>query len=267
MFKVRFVVLSLLALFVLGSVGSATASAEPGPFWHHRALNGTEFPGEKIEKAAKEKVSGESNAVTLKGKAGGLTLQIKCKLKFTGTIWNEEKQGQGSFETKFTECGVAERLCPVTVVTTGEYPAHLMWKYLGNSKELEQIKPQSKIQGPELLIIPPGVELTQAGGLKEEKSFATVEISTEKGCGEALGGLKTEVAGATVAVAFKPAIEHFAQTTTFLFLGQNEYRQHYWNGERQVQLKVGLKAFAAPATFSAEVPTTAEKQEIAIFPN
>jgi hypothetical protein len=253
--------MGLLMLLVLGSVGSATASAEPGPFWHHRAEKGT-GEGEKIAETAKENVSGESAEAVLKGRAGGAAVTIKCTLKAKGKIWNATNQGQGEFTTAFTGCVlVGSKECVVTVEPKGTYSAHLMWKYQGQPKELENTAPQKELgQKWDILLLPPGSELTETG-IKEEASFAT--ITFVKGCG-VLTGMKAEVKGATVAYG-GTEIGEFAKSSTYVFLGLPAYMQHYWNGKIFVAIEPKLIFANEPATFATQIPLTAEKQEIAVF--
>jgi hypothetical protein len=261
MLKVRFGLLGLLMLLALGSVGSATASATAGPFWHHRA-KGETGEGAKIEESAKEKVSGESASATLKGSAGGAAVEIKCALKSKGEIWNIANQGQGEFVNEFISCVlVGSSECKPVVTTSGPYVAHLMWKYQGQAKELENKNQTEQGQVWDITFVPKGVELIEKGGFKEEKSFATIKFG--KGCG-VLEGLAPAVDGATVAYGSN-GLGAFSSSQTFTFLGRPEYEQHYWNGKEFVPLKVKLIFDGAAATFATQIPITAEKQEIAVF--
>jgi hypothetical protein len=255
--------LTLLVLLVLGYSGPATALAEPGPFWHHRAEKGT-GEGEKITETTKENISGEASEGTFKFSLAGAPIEFKCALKAKGKIWNATNQGQGEFETAFTGCkvpGAAE--CAIKVEPKGLYPAHLAWKYQGVAKELSTTEPQKALQRWGIIFLPPGVELTEEGGLKKtEESFATLTFGS-KGCG-VLSGLAVKATGAIVAYG-KTEVGEFAKASSFVFPEQTKYWQHYWNGKKYVPTDVQLALAGTPAGFATQITLTAEKQEIAVF--
>ena len=73
--RIRALVLGLLAVMLAGSITAGAASAEAGPFWHHRAP-GTEGAGAKIEPKAPENFSGKGGGQTLLGEIGGAKIEL-----------------------------------------------------------------------------------------------------------------------------------------------------------------------------------------------
>ena len=73
--RVRAAVLGLLAIALAVSAITASASAEPGPFWRHRA-NSKEGEGAKIEPKAPENLKGEGGEQRLLGKIATTEIEI-----------------------------------------------------------------------------------------------------------------------------------------------------------------------------------------------
>src|SRR4029077_322826 len=193
LFKVRLLVLSLLSVMVFGAVASGSALAEPGPFWHHRAEGGS-GNGLKIEKQAPQAFEGEGSGTELTAKLGGVEFKIKCNIKAKGKIWNESSQAQGEVAVTYEKC-VANSIegCTVIVTPSGNYIIHLLWKYAGNAKELENKNQTLQGQHWDGLLLPLGVEVipnaeNKEAILKEKKSFAEVKFGGACGVLKALAG-------------------------------------------------------------------------------
>lgn len=257
-FKVRSLILGLLSVMVLGAIVSGPALAEPGPFWHHRAVGGKGV-GEKVEKTAPEKFTGKSAATEFESVVGSTAVRLVGEVEVEGTVWNETNQGQGELKTKFTNVkDPALPTCNVTVTVPEPYRIHLMWKYAGNEKELtEQPQSQQKWDG---FIIPLKTELLEKG-VKENNTFATVGFAGA-GC-NLLNGIKSTAVG-SVAFSGNMGLEGWSQTPTLFFPGQSLW-QHYWNGKEFVAIKTGLLFGKEPAKFLGPVQIKFEKQEVAVF--
>jgi hypothetical protein len=268
-FKAQALLLSVLALLGASSVLSASASAEPGPFWHHKPIGSGKDEG-KIEEKTMENVTQEGTQVKLTSKIGGTEMTVTCNLKAVGTIWNTAKFGQGSLpKATFSECkAVGLKECTVTITASGlPWRDVLMWKYLGNTKELNNInqeaaQPTGAGQDGHIIVIPDNVFLTGEGGLSSETE-PLAEMKFGKGCGVFMGSFKVEGA---FSGEFETAAETFGQSLKTTF-SPNDQLQHYWSqgGGRFVPYTVRMTVAGNSASFTGPDTITAEKQEIAVF--
>jgi hypothetical protein len=141
MFKIKVLLLGLLAVFAVSSMASTTASALlQGPWWLKQ------IEGKQVKIEQKEELQIKSSKIgtapfKIVSPLGGGT-EIKCeKVENKGWIWNGVKQGQDKEELKFTECTDVYVNCPfVRTATLGQAKvvSELMWKYRGIPGELTE---------------------------------------------------------------------------------------------------------------------------------
>ncbi len=141
---------SLLGVMALGSVAATMASAQTqGPWWRHREAAGSQKQIKWPMNEEKEVKGINEGVFQLKGRLAGLVSTITCsKVESAGNVWNGLRQGEDENETKFTECAIAEpAACAAATVKVEPVKAfsELMWKYRGESKELEEHGGQQKI--------------------------------------------------------------------------------------------------------------------------
>ena len=257
---------------------AATASAEAGPFWHHRAINGI-GEGNKIEPSAPENFRGEGGTGTLTTKIGGTELELSTSSgQVKGAIFNNAHQGQIKatlvsgqihiLKPALTNCTVTFNGNNIVVVK-----GHLAWKWDGTSGQLTE-NPQTA-QQPDIIFT--NVEP------QEQSPFGTLDyrkvgvfanfIFTGAGCGIFSGS--QPISGSEVALPTPNTLTTFSRTlkvrtipsgTIPASVGEKEgFLQHVWVGTRFQGLILGLGLGTNPANLVGQFETTAEQQEIAIF--
>jgi hypothetical protein len=259
LFKVRLLVLGLLSVMVFGAFAS-TALAGPGPYWHHRAEGG-KGEGEKIEQKEPESYSGSVTQSEFIGKIGGNELKLKGEAQVSGGVWNAPDQGQAKIQVKFFNVvanGIAG--CTAEVKVPQDYNVHLMWKYRGNAKELEN-KPQVE-QGQEWdgLVLPQQSKLSPKGP-EGKNIFAIIKMGSK--CG-VLSGLGGNVEGFTGFSAPQLPVGSFSKAPILVFPG-GILEQHFWNGQRFEPIIAELTFNNELAKFFSQGPVKFQKQEVGVF--
>jgi len=268
LFKARLLVLGLLSMMVFGAFAS-TAAAEPGPWWHHREV-GNQLKGMKIEKQSPETFEGKGEGTELTTKVGNEEIKLKCNIKAKGSVWNEPAQGQGEVTPIYENCESNNIVgCKATVVAEGTpQTIHLIWKYKGNAKELEN-KPQQQQQGQEWdgVIFPSGVAfvLNKAGTeleLSKKSSFAEIKFAAT-GC-KLLNSLSGKAEGS---VAFSSLyLNEFSKEPTLNFPGGKPWQHAWWQAVGQfVPFTASLTFRETEAKFSGQLPIKFAKQEVGVF--
>jgi hypothetical protein len=260
LFKVRLLVLGLLSMMLFGAVASTSALAEPGPFWHHREVGG-KGEGEKIEQKAPEGYTGIVNQSEFVGKIGGTELKLKGEAQVSGGVWNGPDQGQAKIQVKFFNV-VANNIanCTAEVKVPQDYNAHLMWKYRGFPKELEN--KNQILQGQEWdgLVIPQQSKLGPKGP-EGKNIFAIITLGSK--CG-VISGLKGNVEGFTGFNAPQVPLESFSKEPILVFPG-GILEQHFWNGQEFVPIRLELTFNNELAKFFSQGPIKFQKQEVGVF--
>lgn len=260
LFKVRLLVLGLLSVMVVGAVASTSALAEPGPFWHHSVPGSGKDDG-KIEQKEPEQYTGIVTQSEFVGKIGGTELKLKGEAQESGGVWNAPDQGQAKIQVKFFNV-VANNIagCTAEVKVPQDYLVHLMWKYRGLPKELEN-RPQ-KEQGQEWdgLVLPQQSKLSPKGP-EGKNIFAVITLGSK--CG-VISSLKGNVEGFTGFSAPQLPLEKFSKEPTLVFPG-GILEQHFWNGQRFEPIKLELSFNNELAKFFATGPIKFAKQEVAVF--
>lgn len=267
--KVRAVVLGLLALLVVGAVASATASAEAGPFWHHRE-NSTEGNGFKIEPQTPETFSGTGGEQVFKGTVGSTPVLLKAPgVKITGTIWNNKLQGQIKLELKYPPITLAEpklpECQPEAFSQSGGHnvvfaEGHLAWTWDGS--EGQRTEQPIVNQKPDIIFVPPGTQIQEGATELPKGVFAEVKFSPAAHCATLAGTFK--VGGSTIG-SLKP--EHVGEWSRTLITNtpEGKAKQHFWNGKEFIGVETGLIFDALPASLIGEDKVSSAKQEVAIF--
>ena len=237
MFKTRFALFGVLALFIVSGIGASTASATGGPFWH---VNGT-----KLSKETKQlNLQAKGNAV-LNGKVSLLAAVIECSVSSgEGTTIEgngAQKPGQGKGKLKFTSC------------TT---------KIAANSTNCKVQEPITTNQSKARLVTFPGAQ-TKYGVLfepQQENTFVSITFENQ-------GTNKCPVAGKPFAVSGKAAAEIIpkeqeSQEGLLVFPG-TPIAKVLWFGNEQtkqpeevpVKLELGGEEAKFSAVYAAKLAT------------
>jgi hypothetical protein len=254
MHRVKLLLMGLFAVLAVGSVASATASAEAGPFWLHRFS--AEEAGKKFSQSEQEKYYGQGKTLLI-GTVSGRQVILAGELQIKGTLWNEANQGQLKLQAEFHHViWLGHSGCTVTVTVPEDYQGHLMWKWNGEKKQLEEAKQEKQHWDG---IIVPGKTTLGATGLSGKNVFAKV-LFTGAGC-EILNGIAASASGAAGFTA-EIGLGVFRKTFTFISPGV-PLVQHFWNGSSFVGLKENLIFGENEASFIAYIPVEAS-QEVAV---
>jgi len=267
--RVRAIVLGLLALLVVGAIASATASAEAGPFWHHREV-GKAIDEGKIEPQTPETFSGTGGEQILKGTVGTTPVLLKAPgVKITGGIWNNTLQGQIKLTLTYPPITIATPALPgcqaEAFTQAGAHnvvfaEGHLAWTWDGTAGQ--RTEQPIVNQKPDIIFVPPGTQI-QANSTELPKGiFAEIKFAPTASCGVLAGTFK--VTGSTIG-SLKPEKVGEWSTTLVTNTPEGKAKQHFWNGKEFIGVETGLIFAGNPASLIGENKTTATKQEIAIF--
>ncbi len=255
--------LGTLAVMLAGSAMAATASAEAGPFWHHRAIGG-EGEGAKVEPKAPENFKGEGGVQTFKGKIGTTEFEIAAKSEqVKGAIFNNALQGQIKLELIYNQPELIKPTIAGCVVTVGQKnivqaKGHLMWKWNGTETQLNEVKQEAQV--PDLVFTPTEV-VSGATELPKAGAFTTIGFNSK--CGALVGTFN--VGGTEVGLPSPSHVAEWSRKLSVRTLEGKELLQHFWNGAKFVGAKVGLELGGNPASLIGQTQTESEQQEIAIF--
>jgi len=287
--RVRALVLSLLATMLAGSVMAGAASAEAGPFWHHRAVGG-KGEGEKIEPKAPENFSGSGGVQTFMVEiTPSLTIEFaSAATQVKGAFFNNEHQGQAKIvifyqkpEIKIN--GEKRSECKIAVGQQGQFndilqlKGHLAWKWNGNKTQLEEAPQREQTWGiaftqtePQEQSGRPLLDMRTGSGV-----FAEIAI-TGRSCG-ALGGI-LPIMGSEVALPSPRGLGEFTKRLTIRTIPSgllpheilgNEVEgqgllQHLWVGGGYQPLILGLTDAGGAASITGQTEIEAAQQEMAV---
>ena len=289
--RIRALVLGLLAVMLVGLVTAGAASAEPGPFWHHRT--GGEGVGAKIEPNAPENFSGKGGEQTLTGEVTAKPENAKAiitspAVQVKGAIFNVDHQGQIKLVLFYQPLSVkinnvAKPKCIATVGQQGQFSnivqvkGHLAWKWDGSQTQLEE-QPQ-KAQKWDIVFTAtepqeqPGRPLLD---LRNQGIFAEINLKGEE-CG-VLAGIQ-KVSGSEVGLPSLSQLAEWSKKLSVRTLQSGQlpaevlgnkvekegFLQHIWVGNGYQPLIVGLTFASNPANLIGQTDTEAAQQEIAVF--
>ena len=275
--RLRALVLGMLAVLLAGSVMAATASAEAGPFWHHRAIGG-EGKGEKIEPKAPENFRGTGGRQALIGKIGTEEIEVEStSVQVKGAVYNGPNRGQIKLEIVYNQPKLVKPNKPTCIVTVGEknivvVKGHLMWKWDGTNAQL-MLNPQQPTQKPDLVFT--AIEPTQQKPFVETLdmtkggTFTTVNFKSLATCGAFATG-PINVSGSEVALPSPSQVEEWSTALAVRTIPTQEppnafFFQHFWDGEAPQGAKIGLTFGSNSASLVGQTKVNAQQQELAIF--
>jgi hypothetical protein len=260
--RVRTALLGVLALLLLSSLTSATAFAEAGPFWHHRA-NPKEGAGAKIEPNEPESFQGEGGEQRLKGEIGTTPVEgVATSAQAKGIIYNNALQGQTKLRMTLHEPHLVKPELKGCTTTIGEnntisVMGHLAWKWNGTAEQLKE-NPQLH-QKPDGIATPS--EITEGATELPKGTFTTITLKGA-GCGVLAGTFKME--GSAVIEGTPENLEEWSTSIT-VRIPEGKKKQHFWNGKVFVGVETGLVSAGNEANITGEAKAKSATQEIAAF--
>jgi hypothetical protein len=251
-FKTRVLLAGLVACVLMGSVAAGSAYAEAGPFFFGREL-GSKGEGEKLSESKPVGIVGEGSEQTIKGTISTTPIEIVSKsLQEKGIIYNNALQGQAKLllvnhEPKLVKPVLKE--CEVKFGTNNEVKVegHLVWKWNGEKKQLEETPPKG--QSPGLLFTPAPIE---AGATKLPEGIFTEIGFKGVGCGVLAG--KFAVKGSLAATPKPVNVGEWSASPTATFPGWKQ--EHFWNGKESIGAAPGLVFAGNPAEMPLECKAT-----------
>jgi hypothetical protein len=229
--KPKIWLLGMLAMLLVGSFAAASAEANQGPYWYHRAIGGQ---GKGVKLSGQqgglpfEEVRGGGGKVEFKGKAAGTEVELTAsQVQIKGVVYNNGLQGQAKLAfAYFNPVSVFPAGCIVKIGTNNVVNVfgHLVWTYAGNSSELTE-QPVQK-QRPQWLFL--GKELPQGATSVPSEEFTKITLS---GCAAA-GTFP--VKGSVVAKIKPEQLGAFSTEQTAESL-ENGTRLHFWNGSSNIE--------------------------------
>jgi hypothetical protein len=254
--------LSLLAMLLVGSFAASSAYAEAGPFCHHRAIGG-KGEGEKLGGDAEgENLNGEGGEQILKGEIGKEPIEIKSTgIQIKIQIYNGPDQCQIKIQIQYhnpTLVKPALKGCAVEVGVQNkiQIKLHAAWKWNGTTAQLNE-QPQKEQQTD---------WLATTGDLHGTTSLPKGEFTKIAfkggGCGVLAGNFP--IKGSEKVLILPEHVEEF-KTKFRLIIEPGKWHQHYWNGKEFIGVETGLEFGERPADLSGEGEATTEKQELALF--
>lgn len=263
--------LGMLAVMLAGSVMSATASAETGPFWRSRTM--AEGEGSKIEANAPENFKGEGGEQKLKGEVAKTLFAVTSpKTTVKGKIFNNERQGQMELEIVYNQPVITEptlKECNVTVGAKNivQVKGHLMWKWNGVAGQLTE-KPAATNQQWDIgfTAVEPREQGTGTQKL-ETGTFTTITLAGG-GCGVLAGTFP--VVGSEVGIPSPSGLKEWNKKLTVRTVDHKQLPgrlpQHYSGGgtTAYVGAELGLKVGGNVAALIGQTNTEATN-EVSVF--
>jgi hypothetical protein len=256
----RTMLLSLLAMVLVGSFAASTAYAEAGPFCHHRNV-GEKGEGLKLGGDAEgENANGTGGEQILKATIGTTPIEIISKdIQIKIQIYNGPDQCQIKISIqyhnpKLVKPVIAECETEIGVQNKIQVKLHAAWKWNGTTKQLEE-QPQKEQQTDWLATT---TDLHGTTSLPKGEFF---QITYRK-CGPLTG--KVPIKGTERVWVIPEHVEEFK--TKFKFVIQaGKWQQHYWSGKQFIGGETGLEFGGNPLDLTGEGELTTEKQELALF--
>ncbi len=261
--RIRATTLGFLVLLAMGSFAASSAYAVAGPFWHHRN-NSKEGEGAKIDQPNDEHFQGEGGEQKLKSSIGGTNITItSTSVQVKGVIYNNALQGQIKILLKYHNPKLTEPNFPNCEVKVGENNevttfGHLMWKWNGEKKQLEEEKQKEAGQKWDIVFTP--AEIEAGATALPEGVFTTIHLTGAE-CGLLVG--PHNVKGSQSVIPEPKQLEEWSKQLNVGFPGWKQ--QHFWNGKEFIGVEPKLFLGNEPATLTGQVEAHADVQEIAVF--
>jgi hypothetical protein len=218
--------------------------------------------GVKVAANAPEGFTGEGGKQTLNGMLGTTAVEItSSRVQVKGAISNNVFQGQVKLELIYNQPQLIKPAASNCAVTVGaknivQVKGHLMWKYVKNGTELtEQGAAGQKV---EMVFTPQ--ELSQGATGIPGGVFTTITLA---GSGCLLAGT-FPVEGSQIGYPSPSGLGEFSMNLAIRTTEGKEQLVHFWNGEKNVEGKVGLKFDSLESSLVGQTETKANQQEIAI---
>jgi hypothetical protein len=249
---------------MLGGGSSGVGTMGPGPFWHHREV-GAKGEGSKIEAKAPEGFLGTGEEQRLRATISKEPIEIAIKsVQIKGAIYNNALQGQVKVELIYAQPMLIKPALKECTVTVGEsnivrLKGHLMWKWNGTQKQLEEGAPTA--QNPDMVLSATEIE---SGAKEIPKGEITKVVLKGSGCAILAGSYKVE--GSQTGLLSPSSTEVWSSTLSVRTLESSEFLQHFWNGNAFAGVKTGM-LFAGNAASLIGQMTMKASQEVAIFEN
>jgi hypothetical protein len=214
-------------MLLVGSFATASAEANQGPFWYHRAV-GNQGKGTKL--TGSEEVRGGGGEAVFKGKLAGAEIELtSSQVQIKGFIFNNALQGQAHLEFAYNQPkAVKPSTCAVKVASNNvvKVYGHQVWTWDNSEGQLKE-QPVQK-QKPQWLFL--GQELQQgAEGVPKGVAFTSITFS---GGSCPVSGQGT-VTGSTVAAIEPSQLGAFSAKQKAENL-PNSTLLHFWNGTKNV---------------------------------
>ncbi len=263
--RTKALVFGLLAMVLVGAVAGASASASPGPFWYHRAIGEKGGAGLKVSPNAPEGFKGEGGEQRLLSTVGTEPIEIaSSSVQVKGSISNNVFQGQVKLELIYNQPHVVKPagVASTCVVKIGEnnivqVKGHLMWKFKKGGTELTEQGAAG--QTPELVVTPK--EIQQGATSLPGGVFTTLHFAAT-GCG--IFPTLANIEGSQLGFGFPSELGVFSQELAVRTTEGQEQLVHFWNGEKNVEGKVGLKFGLNEASLIGQTLNKTNQQEIAV---
>jgi hypothetical protein len=273
--RIRTVVFGLLTTILAALAMTATASAEAGPFWHHRAVGG-EGEGLKVEPTAPENFKGEGGEQTLKGEIGTTATEITSEgTQVKGALFNGPEHGQFKTSIVYKQPRLKSPALSNCTPTIGnnnivQLKGHLAWKWDGTRAQRVAVNQKAAGQTVDGIITPYQPYRQKANEEEIEKvnagNFTTITLSGS-GCGLLAGTFP--VAGGEIIIPNR-GLEEFSTSLTNRTIpapttNEGQFLQHVWFGGVPWGIDLGLTFAGHPASLTGQNTVNFEQQEIAVF--
>jgi hypothetical protein len=249
-FKLRAGLLALVVMLALGAYAAATASAEAGPFFHHRPVGG-KGEGEKIEPKAPEGISSSpGEAFFLFDVSGTRVLILTSDTQLKGVIYNNALQGQSKIKMEFVDPEIVEPTVKECTPVIGENDTvkvfgHLVWKWNGTQEQRTEVP--IKNQTPYWIFLPSEL---QSGATELPKGTLFSLTLKGAGCGVLAGTYP--IKGNYAAAIKPPHVEEWSEDETQTLLPDGE-KIHFWNGKEFVGAETRAELTGEIMTFVGEL--------------
>jgi hypothetical protein len=257
-------IIGLLLAALLVATASGTAMAEPGPFWHLRA-NSKEGEGKKVEATAPVAFSEEGGEQDLQGTIAGSKVDLSAtNTQVKGQIFNSTTQGQIKVELAYGQVKLDEPSLKGCGVIVGEKnivqaKGHLMWKWNGETKQLEEASQASQAPVVVFTAEEPALGMSELN----QGNFTTITFKGS-GCGVLTGTFA--LAGSVVGVPTMQKVQEWSSSPGLQLLSEAKVQQHFWDGKGFQGTKAGLVFSGSSATLTGgSVVEGGGGEEVAIF--
>ncbi len=254
--KARVLLLSLVALLLVGSAAPGAAYAEAGPFFLGRKA-GTEGSGVKIEGSSPAEFQGEGGEQRLNAKVSGSEIEVVSKgIQEKGILYNNALQGQIKAQLGYLGPRLVKpelKGCEVKIGPNNEIKAegHLAWKWNGENKQLEEPPTSQK----------PGLIYTATPIVEGEKELAKGTFAEITLTGEGCSVLKGKFAiKGNESENIKPA-NPGEWSSELSSTSPGWKQQHYWDGKEFAGVTPSLAIGEGSASVTGEKVVKKVKKE------